>query len=207
MSTPAIMKMVSEKRAALVAQRRAVELLEAELSGMEAILAMIPQTPLSSGKGSETEDRAIGVVVSRSGGRQPGAISNKWKRHLLALDENKAAFNLEDIIELVAEREGRNMRPSEVKRIFDKYVDQGHVTEADDMYMVPDSTIHKFKAALREAGADLSDEDDSVIGPVSKNDSEDKQQPTSGYDVDDDIPFEAPASKRGGYDLDDDIPF
>lgn len=207
MSTPAIMKMVSEKRAALAAQRRAVELLEAELTGMEAILALIPQTPLPTPKGFEAADRVIGVVASRSGGRQPGAISNKWKRHLLALDESKATFNLEDIIELVAEREGRNMRPSEVKRIFDKYVEQGHVNESADMYMVPESTIHKFRAALRDAGEDFVDEDEPRAESSSRGDGSDKQQTTGGYDLDDDIPIETSPPKRGGYDLDDDIPF
>lgn len=203
------MKMISEKRTVLAAQKRAVELLEAELNGMEAILALIPQTPLASTSKSSAPADPQGVVpVARSnGGRQPGAISNKWKRHLLALDEAKALFSLDDVIELVAERESRLMRPSEVKRIFEKYVEQGHVEEREDFYTVPEATVQKFRAALRDTGDDMPDEDEAASTAAKKEDAAPKQPEPAGYDLDDDIPFDPPVPKRGGYDLDDDIPF
>lgn len=196
------MKVISEKREALASQRRAVEILEAEIRGMEAALALFPTEPVV-----HRDVKPANLLTRSSGGRQPGAISNRWKRHLLALDDAKTIFSLEDVIELVAEREKRFMRPSEVKRIFDKYVEQGHVEETDELYTVPDLTVQKFKAALRDAGDDVQDEDEAASVAAEKDKAGPKQSEPIGYDLDDDIPFEPTAPRRQGYNMDDDIPF
>ena len=209
MSTPAITKIVAEKREVLAAQKHAVELLEAEIRGMELILAMIPQTPLASAKQYIPGSLETPFAMPRSNvGRQPGAISSKWKRHLLALNEAQSEFSLEDIIELVSEREGRTMRPSEVKRIFDKYVEQGHVEENANLYVMPESTVQKFKSALREAGDDLSDDEEAAATTTSKKDKLSAMpSEKNGYELDDDITYDSVKSQRKSYHLDDDIPF
>lgn len=200
--------MVSEKRAALASQRRAIELLEAELKGMESILALIPQTPLPAGEPSAVlSHSANGGGARPSGGRQPGAISNKWKRHLLALDDAKIEFGLDDIIEIVADREGRNMRPSEVKRIFDKYVEQGHVVESETGYFIPNNVVQRFKASLKDAGDDITDEEDAALGNAKANHDTESLNSKTVRDLDDDIQLPITKSSTAPLDLDDDIPF
>lgn len=213
MSTPSISEVLDRKRAQIAAKRHELELLEAEMRGMEEMAALFPRAePTLYPQGNLRIPTTIGPHqpsgARSSGGRQPGAISNKWKRHLLVLSES-GRFSGEDVASVVEEREGRIMRPSEVKRLFEKYVDQGHVRLiSPDLYEVPSQTANKFRISLQHEPEDNNDGEDQIDVPSPEAVIQSQSKIRSvNFDLDDISEQRPTTSDTSKYDMDDDIPF
>lgn len=170
MSADSIRQAVQEKLSLANDRRREAELLEAEARGMEAALALFMGrgTAIAARKQSDMASEIVGhaiaamqVATSKIGGRQPGALSNRWKRNLLDLkaQAGAAAFSIQDVITTVERVEGRQIRSSEARRQLDSYVEYGHVHAVGaGLYQVPDDVAARFRASLKH-------EDDGVEYP------------------------------------------
>jgi hypothetical protein len=114
---------------------------EAILTGMELMAAAHP----ASAKARTNREKPS------VGGRQVGAISQRWRRVLgtLGLLYDKG-FSTTQVIQAVRQFEEREMRPSEVKRLFQTYVDQGILEQPfDDQWRVADTAWDRLN--LNEA--------------------------------------------------------
>lgn len=174
MSIEAITALWEAKRAEASAKQREAELLEAEARGLRSALdALIQMKPPQSDfigpraqsvvKKSVTSHSSTDAQRRSNPGRQPGSISNKWKKHLIELSEVNDIFSKEDVARLVYEREDRLMKPSEVQRLFENFSKYNHVRFVDDgLYVVPEEAISKFRATLRDENPFTEDDNESA---------------------------------------------
>src|SRR3954453_10887168 len=128
-------------------KRREADLLDAEVRGMEQVLRLIEASPEASPFAGRELVNAMASAIEahaeaeslRSGGRQPGAISKRWRVALLELRRQHGAFSADDVVAVVHRLEGRSMRPSEVRRLFEGYIDHGYVRSVGSRhYEVPE---------------------------------------------------------------------
>ncbi len=141
--------LLGDKRTKIATLERALETERAELRGMEALASAI-----NSGVKTHA-GRAFRVGPLESGtkpkgsGRQPGAISKRWRfvlETLLLLESDW--FPAETVVETVRALEQREIRPAEVRRIFDGYIEHGYVVKDDaGLYRVSDQAAEKFGLA------------------------------------------------------------
>lgn len=128
------------------------------LEGMERMAAFIPvKAPVSRAK-SAPRDGAT------SRGRQPGAISKRWRAVFNALVCEGNRFNDDAVVETVQYLEKRVMRRSEVRRLFEVHRVNDLVAFNDDgTYSVTDHAIAKF---------DLGRNADDILGDTAPNENE-----------------------------------
>lgn len=120
------------------AQRALVARLQAELDqariqleGMEKIFGALPSRRRSPTTTTTTTSTRKGDAPQpTSGGRQPGAISMRWRNILNVLHRDGEPFSPARAIEVVKELENRVMKPSEAKRILEGYLEHGYVKKA-----------------------------------------------------------------------------
>jgi hypothetical protein len=117
-----------EQRNKVAGLEQALHEARLELKAMERIAAS-----LGKQRPSRPAERSVG-------GRQSGAISMRWRRVLGTLGAlYRAGFSTGNVIEAVKRFESREMKPSEVRRLFEGYVAQRIVeVVADDIYRVTD---------------------------------------------------------------------
>lgn len=187
MSIEAITDLLEAKQAQAEAKRREAELLDAEARGLQAALDALRQSTsvLNTVVGSHVAfqvKRAFVPHTSSSGhrrtsaGRQPGSVSNKWKRHLLDLRDIGDVFSKEDVARLVLDREQRVMKPSEIQRLFENFSRYGHVKIIDEgMYVIPEEAAFKFRATVRDE-IDLAEDTDESEEIASVANSEEENQ-------------------------------
>lgn len=142
---------ILEQQRALVAQLRArfdkarTELEQAQmaLQGMERIVEALPTRRRSPTVHSDVKPDLARQVGSA--GRQPGAISMRWRTILNALHRDGKPFPPVRVAEVVKELEGRVMKPSEAKRILEGYVEHGYVQKAGwSDYQVTEDAAKRF---------------------------------------------------------------
>ncbi len=191
MSIQAINALWETKQAQAQAKRREADLLEAEARGLrQALEALrreqeeeVSERPLMQ----QSPNAQIEKLRKANPGRQPGAISTKWKRHLIVLHDKEELFDDDSVAQLVLEIEDRVMKPSEVKRLFENFIRYGHVKIDDDnFYYVPETVIQKFKSSLRgesEGGA-LEDQVQRSSDKESDDTSDASDEETSTYEGD-----------------------
>lgn len=139
---------ILEQQRALVSQlqfrfdkaRTELEQAQIALQGMEKIFEALP----TRRRGTSTVHPDVKPDVARqsgSSGRQPGAISMRWRSILEALYREGKPFAPVRVAEVVKELENRVMKPSEAKRILEGYVDHGYVQKVDwnDFEVTPDA--------------------------------------------------------------------
>lgn len=148
---------IDNLRADISEWRRKIELAEAELRGLERAAKYLPaQTSTDVEKPKRSP---------RRGGRQPGAISNRWKAVLGELVGG--VFDDKHVADVVFELENRRIKPTEVRRIFEGYIEHGYVEKTgDDLYRVTDVAIEKFDLE-KEEGPDESGPQ-SDVGSVAE---------------------------------------
>lgn len=142
---------ILEQQRALVAQLRArfdkarTELEQAQmaLQGMERIVEALPTRRRSASIHADVKPDIARQVGSA--GRQPGAISMRWRAILNALHRDGKPFPPVRVAEVVKELEGRVMKPSEAKRILEGYVEHGYVQKAGwSDYQVTEDAAKRF---------------------------------------------------------------
>lgn len=79
--------------------------------------------------------KATTPLLPKRKGKQPGSISAKWKQCLIAMaNVAHAGLNLstEVVAKVVLDTTNRNLRPSQIKRQFQAYVDAGYLVVNDE---------------------------------------------------------------------------
>lgn len=98
----------------------------------------------------------------RSSGRQPGAISKRWR--LVLSKVAGRVFNPTDIALAVRELEQRVVRLHDARRQMEKYAELGFVTAlGDDRFELTEAAIDKFDLKNPEAIAGEAEESADVL--------------------------------------------
>lgn len=132
----------------LVAEIRArLEREELILEGMERMVAFVPKAvPVH-------QKRRVSETAPASRGRQPGAISKRWRAVFDSLVQSGNHFDEDAVIGVVRRLEGRDMRRSEVRRLFETHQGNDIIAVHDDgKYSVTDSAISKFGLGRNDEG-------------------------------------------------------
>jgi hypothetical protein len=159
---------IASRRKKIAEWRRNIELAEAELRGFEQARKFI--APSSNGSNVSAErDRLSGTedqAERRRSGRQPGAISSRWKTVLANL--HGTTFSPDDVIDTVYRLEGRRMKPTEVRRMFEGYAEHGFVEILEgDQYLVTDHAFQKLALAQMKNPAEAGSLDDGSVAERS----------------------------------------
>lgn len=138
-----------DQQRALIEQLRAeIERQELILLGMERMAAFAP-TP----KSSVSRRFRAAELSSTSRGRQPGAISQRWRDVLAALYSRGNRFDDDAVVATVKQLEERDIRRSEVRRLFQNHRTNGLVAfNIDGTYSVTDHAVAKFDLGRNEEG-------------------------------------------------------
>lgn len=138
--------LLSDKRSKISDLERALETERAELRGMEALASAL-------GSGAKTyiartlpNNRTSNSGKMGGSGRKPGAISKRWRAVLKTLYTiDQGWFSAETVVATVSILERRDIRPAEVRRIFDGYIQHGYVVKNDEgLYRVSEQAVQKF---------------------------------------------------------------
>lgn len=139
MSNPAL-DVLEQQRQLVAGLRAQLAQAESQLEGMEKIFQAMPTRRRSS---STPRDAGQG---SGSGGRQPGAISMRWRGILGGFYADGKPFTPQDVADAVERTEGRQMKQSEARRILDSYVAYEYVTlDQFGLFTVTDLAAEKFE--------------------------------------------------------------
>lgn len=148
--------------------------MQSELRGMEA---MVEAFRAMGSQASSRLSRKSRVSTSTKGGRQPGTITKTWLQTLEALILLEGRhFSVGDVISTVKAIHARELRPSEVRRIFQGYAGYGYVEiEDNDHYRLTDSVIERYHlptSSSSDAAQNAADEteapnSDAAGAPVS----------------------------------------
>lgn len=119
-------QLIADQQAKVIHLRVALAEAEATLKGMEAIFSVTSvarKRRVSTGGVSSSQETSMG-------GRQPGAISKRWRPILHVLHKREGGFTLQDTVDLVLRIQHRAIKPSEARRVLDSYKDHGYISEA-----------------------------------------------------------------------------
>lgn len=118
-----------------------------QLNGMEKIFDAMPSRRRSPAQPSAGRKDETGQQPT-SGGRQPGAISQRWRKVLQVLHKEGQVFDANRVVEVVRHLEGRVMKPSEAKRLLEGYVEHGYVKKQGwTSFLVTDEAANRFAFA------------------------------------------------------------
>jgi len=173
-------QILAEKRARITELESALEVERAELRGMELMAKLIVPSEaflqlavgslkVGGGPARAGAARALDYAVEEAStkGRQPGSISMRWRAVLWRLEGLGGNFRAADIVAVVKELEGREMRPADAKRQMDVYAQHGFVSVENDIYNVTDEFRSKFAQSAQNGSnenAPPSENQDDVLG-------------------------------------------
>lgn len=104
----------------------------------------------------KTNATAIGESVRRAGskGKPAGSISKRWRLNFGSIYLIYGAdFRIEDAIQVVKTLEGRDVRPSELRRLFQTNIEHGTLELlADDLYHMTAKLIAMVSEAMKHEG-------------------------------------------------------
>jgi hypothetical protein len=145
--------MIQKKEAEILSRRRELDLLEAELRGMKAMVSHFPAFEtkhyLSPIGGSAIVPSILGSVGSPRGGRQPGAISHTWRIILSELYwlprllDVQPGFQISSVID-IAKTQNILLRPSEAQTRIAHYESFDFVRKTDSGFVVTEHAAKKF---------------------------------------------------------------
>lgn len=161
---PGIQDEIDTRKQEISVLQHRIEILHAQIEAFEMALRYVGTTEGAADTYSEGSRRFQEPrnAVYR-GGRQPGAISRRWKANFRDLVNLGRAFTVEDIAAVVHANEGREIRPAEARRLFDGYTQHGYVdAHADGSYTITTSAIDRFglKASEMETPPEGGESDD-----------------------------------------------
>jgi len=181
--------LIAAKEASIAAREQQLALDKAELAGMKAVADLIPVGRLLAAKSVVRMPRAFANDGKPSGGRQPGAISQRWRTVLenviLCEDEWSAP---ETFVTVIKRLEGRETTPSQVRRILDGYVENGFVEmNSAGKYRVTETARQKFGLSGDSDAANASNENGGPLGPpdtggVAAPSSDNRSDPLGIFD-------------------------
>lgn len=137
-------QILDAKRAEIAVAEAALNVMRAELRGMEAMAKALPFSRGSEARGDRRDDGG-GATQESKGGRQVGSISKRWRTALWRLHSLGGDFSASDIVGVVRDLEGREMRAADARRQMDTYAGFGFIAEAgNDRYNVTSKFKSKF---------------------------------------------------------------
>jgi len=147
--------LIAAKEASIAAREQQLALDKAELAGMKAVANLIPVGRLLATKSIARVPRAFANEGKPSGGRQPGAISQRWRRVLeTVILQEPDWVPAERFVPIIKRLEGRDTTPSQVRRILDGYAEHGFVETNDaSEYHVTEMARQKF--GLSDSSSDI----------------------------------------------------
>ena len=135
---------IESRRQKITSLKREVELLEAELRGME-IAAQWYDAQATLPIGESLSRRTAHVAPVRSGGRQKGAISHPWRDILGWLWENRhSGFNVHDVMEASRLLTELTLKPSDIPARILAHTDSGLVEPFSGKHRVTPLAAQKF---------------------------------------------------------------
>lgn len=149
--------------------RRELELLEAELRGMEKLAATISPPMMRRA--------TVAVPKAEQGdrkpsGRQPGTISNKWRDVLAVMLGDDRPVMIWRAHAIAKEIQQREMKASEVQRLFKGYADQGLLSAQSGGWVVTDEAVQRFGLQPRRLSEFLGQPAEHENESISDDDSE-----------------------------------
>ncbi|WP_066807139.1 hypothetical protein [Sphingomonas asaccharolytica] len=175
---------IAAKRADIAARERALELDKAELAGMEKMLHLfgpVPRAIVGPVRAAVRPQSYGGGDVKPAGGRQRGAISQRWRRVLEHVILGEAEWvDPVRYVPIIKRLENRETTAAQVRRILDGYAAQGFIEANDEgLYRVTEMARAKFGLgersafdALNENGAaDAAPDAGGVAAPSSDDQS------------------------------------
>ena len=143
---------IHEQRAKVAEMERTLETARAELRGMETLarawsITVSTVLPARATRGPEKPSRPrVEATATRVGGRQPGAISRRWREVLTRLlATSNTWFDAQEVALAVRALEDREIKISEARRQLDGYIEHGFVERSDDgRYHITQTAIEKF---------------------------------------------------------------
>lgn len=178
---PGIEDEIRVRKEEIATLERRIELLRAQVDAFELALQYVAPPAPSVTTNAEMHSRQhIKKDGSYRGGRQQGAISNRWKTNLGDLLRLGRPVTVEDIAAVVAanEKDRQPIRPAEARRLFGGYADLGYVIEnTDGSYSITEEAIEKFGLRTSEmetppeggASEEVGDVAERSIAPDSKS--------------------------------------
>jgi hypothetical protein len=143
-------QILADKRARIAELEAAIVVERAELRGMEMMATLLSgsrEQPLDATTAPAVAYIHIGHKHSSetpARGRQPGSISMRWRAVLWRLDSLGGNFSASEIVAVVSELEGRDMRPADARRQMELYKELGFVCYDNGAYNVTDQFRSKF---------------------------------------------------------------
>lgn len=145
MSDQSPYEIIDQQRALVADLASKLAQAQAQLAGMEKIFGALPTRRRSPSATQGSLPRKAEVKPSGPAGRQPGAISMRWRTILNALHRDGKPFKPLRVTEVVKEIEDRIMKPSEAKRILEGYIEYGYVRKAGwDAFEVTEDAAERF---------------------------------------------------------------
>lgn len=155
--------------ALIAAQRELVADLERKLELARVKLAGYEEMAEALGTGGRRASSGERRSSGRVGGRQPGTITKNWRRVLASLLLRESDwFNAGDVVDVVRSLEDRDIRPSEVRRIFKKYEENGYVQQNENgLYRITDEAVAKFALDKEPQGDGTPNENEAPNGDAA----------------------------------------
>jgi hypothetical protein len=162
--------LIAAQRERVAEAARTLELETSKLHGMEE-MARAMGSPVKRSPAGE------GTSSGKVGGRQPGSITKTWRRVLGSLLMREGDwFSAHDVTDVVRNLERREIRPSEVRRIFKTYEANGYVEQNDrGQFRITDEAVAKFglgnEPQQDPAIADENEEEDGEVAAEPSDES------------------------------------
>jgi hypothetical protein len=125
---------ISAQEAEVARLRHELELSEAVLRGMKAMLPMSPRSPVASTRSDDVWEQMLPTLKKAfSKGRQPGAISQQWRNALCELlIISPDGFTNDDAAAAVVRQGLSNTRPKDAAERLESYVTHEYVERLRD---------------------------------------------------------------------------
>ncbi|MEG3145933.1 hypothetical protein U1839_14830 [Sphingomonas sp. RT2P30] len=164
-----ISTILADKRARIAGMETALAVERAELRGMEMMADLVGKAPRAPVIVNVTRRRVLPESApseTASKGRQPGSISMRWRAVLWRLDEMGGDFAPSDIVSVVRDLEGREMRAADARRQMEIYVSLGFIRVENGTYNLTDDFRSKFAASAnaQNENAPPSDPFEDILG-------------------------------------------
>lgn len=133
-------QLISAQRERVLEARRTLDIEMSKLAGMEEMaLAVGPPNKKMGARESSTS--------AKPGGRQPGSITRSWRRILGAIYMIESEwFNANTVVTMVKSMEERDIRASEVRRIFKGYIEHGYIEQDEHgLFRITHDAVTKFE--------------------------------------------------------------
>lgn len=186
MADPESPPWLSELRAEAASLRHRADAIDKHIVSLVALVGApaepAPKAPRPSfSTDAATRLKAHGERVHK--GKAPGTLTNRWKDHFfeIARQHQTAAFELELVRKLVEQREHRDVKPSQLKRLFAGYIAHDYLVEPSrGRYRLTDHLLDKIGFQQDSEGSPETTEEPSDGGVAERSNAADSKSAGAG---------------------------